>query len=147
MVEIVEPTRGQIRELARNLRADDRAEIEAFGVTPMKALLHCYNSSLYRRAALHEGHMVAAWGTGSSALCTESIFWLLTSPLIEHLKLSFLRIGRSELTKLLDIYPRLVVYVGLGHKKGIALLRHLDFTFEEAEAGLLRFSMERKIGH
>lgn len=147
MIEIVEAEGRHIRELVRNLRVEDREEIEFCRIPIARALWGSFRGSLYRRTALVDGGVAAAWGFSGAPGAAEGRLWLMTTPLIESIKLTFLRRAKEEVVRGLDFYPRVVVWSGPQHKKARNLLSHLGFLLEGSDPpGLLRFSVERDNG-
>lgn len=145
MVEIVEARAHHMRELAKNLRPEDEDEIRLFS-RPIVVLWRCYVWSLYRRVALIDGRVAAAWGIGGMALGDEGRLWLWTSPEIEKIKITFFKEARNEIHKALAIYPRLVVWTSPAHRKSRNFLSALGFLFEESEDKMLRYAVEKSSG-
>ncbi len=70
------------------------------------------------------------WGVCGPMLSDTGQPWLLTSPAIERVKVSFLRIAREELAAMLAVRRRLENYVAADYGRAIRLLEALGFTVE-----------------
>jgi hypothetical protein len=116
-----------IRELAENLRDQDRDEIAAFGMTPHKALWRSYRQAMMSRTALVDDEVAAMWGVSGCPFGKVGRIWLLTSPVSERVKSAFVREGKAEVSEMLAIYDELRGYVDARYHRAIRLLDVLGF--------------------
>ena len=114
--------------LAENLRAGDRAEIEAAGITPQRALWRSYRTSIIARTGFIDGEVAACWGCGGSPLGRAGQPWLLTGPACERAKVTFVRVARFETARMLRLFPELRGMVDARYSRAIRLLEALGFT-------------------
>lgn len=121
-----------IRELAGNLRDQDREEIIAFGMTPHKALWRSYRQAMMSRTALVDDAVAAVWGVSGCPFGKVGRIWLLTSPASERVKTAFVREGKAEITDMLAIYDELRGYVDARYYRAIRLLDVLGFAISGA---------------
>lgn len=126
---LTEPS--HVRELGNNLRAADRSEIQAAGMTGQRALWRSYRAAYYSATAVVDGEVAAIWGVGGSPLGRIGRPWLLTAPVIERVRLAFIREARVETGKMLAIYPEMRGFVDSRYKGALRLLRTLGFDLSE----------------
>jgi hypothetical protein len=117
--------------LARALRDNDRAEIEAAGVTGKKAVWRSYKNSLLCKTAFVDGEIAAMWGLGGTILATKGSPWLLTTRAIEKVPMDFAREARKAVREMLEIKPVLQNYVLASYHKAVRLLQIIGFTMSE----------------
>lgn len=111
-IELVEARAAHVRALLPRLRADDRNEIEAAGITCKRALWLSWRGSHFRTAALVDGEIAAIWGCGGGLLDLVGRPWLLTAPVCESVPVAFVKIGRAQSRRMLDVHEVLrgIVY-------------------------------------
>lgn len=124
---ITDTTPDHIRLLSGSLRAGDHHEITCAGLSPRKALWRSYRQSIVRRTGIVDGQIAACWGLGGETLSDVGQPWLLTSPAIERIKMSFAKEARKEVRAMLDLYPRLEGYVAASYGQACGFLRFLGF--------------------
>lgn len=133
-IQIVETTAEHIRELGRNLRPEDRKEVESYGFPTNKALWRSFKNSIMRRTALVDGEVAACWGVGGVPMGGEGAPWLITSAVVEKVSpLRFTRIYQNEVLKMLQVFPILVNYCDAGYAKAMRLLDIIGFRIGEPE--------------
>lgn len=134
VVEIVPTTPQHLRELAPNLREEDKAEILAFGLSLEKALWRSYKSSVMRRTALIDGEVAATWGVCGHFLGTVGAAWLLTGKAVNKVSpLKFTRIYQEEVKEMLRLFPSLCNIVDANHSAAIRLLSIVGFKLHPPE--------------
>ena len=143
MIEILPAVPAHIRALANNLRPADLAEVSYFGISPIKALWLSYRASTYCQAALVDSEVAAVWGLAGTVLSTEASVWLLTSPTIERISLTFIKSARAEIRKMLTFYSRLYGQTDRNYTRALRFLEALGFTIENSDSQILQFSMDR----
>lgn len=117
--------------LAESIREADRAEVEATGITPRRALWRSLRRSTIARTAFVDGEIAAMWGAGGSPLGTIGRPWLLTTPVVERVPLTFLRVTRAEVGMMLETYPRLLGLVDARYHRALRLLEVCGFSVGE----------------
>jgi hypothetical protein len=95
--EIVPCRTSHLREVANNLREEERLECEAFGVKPRHMMHALYRDSSYSRAGLLDGEVLAVWGDNAPILHTDGYLWLFSTPMIERVPFLFFREARREI--------------------------------------------------
>ena len=129
--EVVTTDRTHIAALGGNLRAADRSEVQAAGMTGQRALWRSWRAAYYSATALVDGEVAAIWGVGGSPLGRIGRPWLLTSPAIEKARFAIVRVGRDEVGKMLGIYPEMRGFVDSRYAGALGLLRLLGFDLSE----------------
>lgn len=129
--QIVLTERAHVAELGGNLRAADRSELESAGMTGQRALWRSWRAAYYSSTAIVDGEVAAIWGVGGSPMGRVGRPWLLTSPAAEGAKRAFVRVGRTEVGKMLGIYPEMRGFVDSRYKGALRLLQTLGFDLSE----------------
>lgn len=115
------------------LRAEDAAEVAAFGVSKDEALACSLARSLWAETYLIDGVPAAIVGLGRSALVGgHGVPWALTGPACEHHRKRFLLESRRQVARMRAEAAPLVNYVHAGHHRAIRWLAWLGFTLEPA---------------
>lgn len=128
-----------IYELARTMREADKREIENLGFGVKKALYRAFRNSVLCRTALRHGEVVAVWGLAValrdnvSPLSDLGVPWLHTSPLIEQIPVSFLKVAKRELAAMRHLRPKLESFVAGDYKEAVKFLKILGFAIDKAE--------------
>lgn len=136
--EIVPACIGHVYHLAANLRAADAAEIAGVGVTPKKALYRAFRNSVNCKTAFVGGEIAAMWGVcvgmrpGVSLLSDLGVPWLHTSPAVERIPVSFVKVAKAELALMCASRRRLESFVAADYHQAVKFLRLLGFTVEPA---------------
>lgn len=117
--------------LARTLRLEDRAEIEAAGFQPKHLLFALWRASSWRRTALVDSEIAACWGDAAGALSLEGAVWLFTAPPIERLPLAFFREARREVAERLRVRSSLRSEVAAGYPQALRFFQLLGFAIGE----------------
>lgn len=147
--QIIEATPAHVLGLRDRLRAGDVEEVTCIGSSPSRALWRSYRASVIRRTMIVDGTVAAVGGCGGSVLVGVGQPWLLTAPEVESLPVSFVREGRAEIGKFLELFPKLENIVLAKYSRACRFLQVLGFQLDEAVAtgphGALfrRFWMER----
>ncbi len=129
---VVQAHTDHIFWLANNMARADREECEAVGMGPFKAL----SESLERSAAAWTGMVgdsrpVCMFGvTPMDILAGVGSPWLLGTEELQKYAVTFLKLNRQYLAKMLDLFPHLVNYVDARHTRAIRWLKWLGFRFD-----------------
>lgn len=78
-----------------------------------------------------DGEPAAVWGLVVNRFGSSGFPWLMTTPLVERVPLTFFRTARSELRLMLDICPSLNGQVLAEYDQAIGFLEMLDFNIGE----------------
>src|SRR4051812_31279454 len=84
-----------------------------------------------RRTAFVDGEIAAMWGLGGVMLSDEGTPWLMTTPVVERVPVSFVRIGRAQVAEMLSRRSRLANVVQASYLGACRLLEVLGFTLDE----------------
>jgi hypothetical protein len=133
-VLIVPSKIGDVYRIARNLRAEDAAEITGFGLDPSAALRTSFRNAILRKTAFVDGEIAAMWGLGGAMLSNEGSPWLMTTPLVERVPVTFLKVGQAQLDEMLDQRAFLFNYVQASYKRACRFLEVLGFVLDPARA-------------
>ncbi len=134
LITIMPTLPWHLRELAANLRVEDENEIVAFGFTPSQALWRSYKASLFRKTALIDGKVAAAWGICGKFMGETGAPWLLTTSEVKKVSpLKFTRIYQQEVKEMLKLFPKLENYTIASYTAAIRLLDIVGFKLDEPE--------------
>ena len=141
----IEPCRiRHLHAIAADLRAEERFELPLLGVTkPRHLMLRLYRETLYPMAALANGHAIAVWGDASPPLAAEGTLWLFTSRMIESFPISFAKIARREVERMLVGREALRSSVHKSCERALRFYRLLGF--EEIEGTVIDGFVEIRI--
>lgn len=123
-------TIAHVYTLAARMRAADRAEMEAAGLDATGALRKTFRAALIRESVFVDGEIAAMWGLGGDALSDIGAPWLLTTPAVERVPVSFLREGKKNVATMLRLKPILVNYVDARYARACRFVTALGFVLE-----------------
>lgn len=131
---IVEATADHARELAPRLRAEDVAEVlAAAGETPLQALLGSLERSSCAWALFLDDQVAALWGlVPIPGVAGVAAVWMLGSDSLTHHALTFWRLCRREVPRLLELVPVIVNLVDARYERALRWARRLGFEVLEA---------------
>ncbi len=131
-VEIIAAEIGHVYRLAKNLRDLDRREFTCAGLDPRRALRKAFRDSIIARTGFVDGEIAAMFGVGGTIMGGEGRIWLLTTPAVERVPVTFVREARRELDRLLPLFPVLHGVVQTSYHQAVAFLILLGFSLGEA---------------
>jgi hypothetical protein len=148
MIRIVPAKPKHFVELARTMRAKDRAEILGMGVSVPEALRLTFAESLMTRAVLVDGELAAVWGVGGAALGGVGRPWLLTGPAFARIRFFAVRKALQQVRQWLQVFHRLENHVDASYGEACRFLEVLGFRLDEPvklPSGMMarQFWMER----
>lgn len=100
--EIRDCTLADLRAIAPRLRQAEIAEIALQGDKPRHFLNAMWRDSEIRKVALVDGEIAAAFGCRAQLLSMEADAWLVTTPAVERVPLTFYRTARACLGDMLE---------------------------------------------
>ncbi len=115
------------------MRPEDAAEFEAVGIDVRTGLRKTFRAALVRNSVFVDGELAAMWGMGGDALSDIGAPWLLTTPAIERVPVSFVRVGRENVAAMLRIKPILVNYVDARYRRACRFVEALGFVLDPPE--------------
>ena len=118
-------------EMAAKMRAGDRAECEAVGMTVRKAVWRSYRRAVVARVAFMDGELAALFGLGGGAFGATGTPWMFTTPVVERHKLAFLRGALATRDEFLLANPILENWVHAEYGQACRLLLSLGFTLSD----------------
>lgn len=121
---------ADVYALARNLRVADAAEMEAAGEPGVRLIRKSFRAALLRFSVFVDGEIAAMWGMGGEALGDIGTPWLLTTPAIERVPVSFVKVGRQNVAAMLRLKPILVNYVDARYTRACRFVEVLGFVLE-----------------
>lgn len=128
---VVDSVAEHVNMLVENIRAEDRAEIEITGTPLRKGVWRSYRGTTMRRTAFVDGKIAAMWGVGGVLLSGMGHPWLLTTKQVDLVPLSVVRVGRAEVSLMLDAFPKLLNYVDASYERACRFIQMLGFTLDE----------------
>lgn len=130
---VIVPSKIQdVYRIADNLRREDEAEITGFGLTPREALRTSYRNAILRRTAFVDGEIAAMWGLGGAMLSDAGSPWLMTTPAVEKMPVTFLKVGRAQLDEMLLQRAFLFNFVQASYSRACRFLEVLGFVLDPA---------------
>jgi hypothetical protein len=129
----VEP--GDIEYLAENLRAQDRAELDAAGwADHRQALIASVKRSRWAQVAVIDGELACVFGCAEygSLIAPVGVPWLLGTDVIPRHRRVLQRWARRYIEAMLQEYPRLFNAVHAGNTVAMHWLKRLGFTLHPA---------------
>lgn len=129
MIEIVSPTIEEIVLISENLRPEDIAEISAAsGLDPLTALMDSYDENT--RMLFKNGEPVLVFGVSGNVLNkTEGAPWMVATPLLETMPVSFMKECKTWVDWMHDHYPILRNFCDARNEVHIKWLKRLGFEF------------------
>lgn len=122
---------ADVYRLAGNLRANDRLEITGLDLDPAAVIRSSFRSAILRRTAFVDGEIAAMWGLGGVMLSDEGVPWLMTTPAIERIPVSFVRLARREVAEMLELRSQLSNVVLASYRSACRFLEVLGFNLDE----------------
>jgi hypothetical protein len=102
MIELEACRIRHLHAIAADLRAEEKFELGLLGVEkPRHAMLALYKGTLYPMAALVDGKTAAAWGDAAPPLSREGLLWFFSAAIIESVPVSFAKIARREIIRMM----------------------------------------------
>jgi hypothetical protein len=121
-----------VYRIAGNLRSEDAAEITGFGLDARTALRTSFRHAILRKTAFVDGEIAAMWGLGGAMLSDSGTPWLMTTPVVERVPVTFLKVGRAELGEMLWHRAFLSNYVMATYQRACRFLEVLGFVLDPA---------------
>ena len=126
----VPATMSHVYTLAANMRQEDAAEFEAVGIDLKAGLRKTFRAALMRESIFLDGVLAAMWGLGGDALSDIGAPWLLTTPIVERVPVTFVKVGRQNVETMLRLKPILVNYVDARYRRACRFVEALGFVLE-----------------
>lgn len=128
-VELRESNLRDVRELTKIMRKNDQLEAIALGSSPNRALYQSFKHGLYRITALIDGDVAAMWGVAGSPLGIVGQPYLVTGTNVTKISaIRFTKIYKSEVSKMLRLFPVLENYVDASYTSAVRMLELAGFT-------------------
>jgi hypothetical protein len=134
-VELRAPTPADLTELAENLRAQDRAELDASGWTDYaEALDVATKTSRWSRAATINGELACVFGCAEhgSLLAPSGVPWLLGTDVLPRHRRVLQQWAPRYIAAMLQEYPRLYNAVHVDNTVAVHWLERLGFKMHPA---------------
>lgn len=129
-IEIAPSTVEDVYRLAKNLRVEDEDEITCFGLDPRETIRMSFRQAIMRKTAFVDGEIAAMWGLGGAMLSDEGAPWLMTTPVVERIPVTFLKISRAQIDEMLAQRHLLVNFVAASYAKACRFLEVLGFVLD-----------------
>lgn len=123
-----------IGALAACLRDSDRAELAAVGFDDPLPAIHgsVQVSTLCWTAMTEGGHVICIFGVSPYEGQTGSP-WMLGTPLLDRHARVLVRVTRSYIDRMIQVYPHLLNFVHADNHTSVRWLRRLGFTLAEPQ--------------
>lgn len=122
---------ADVYALAHHLRAADRAEVEALGISPKDGIRRSYRHAILRKTYLVDGEIAAMSGLCGAMLSDIGEPYLMTTALAEKMPVTFVRLARGAVAEMLAQRYRLEGHVAASYRGACRLLEVLGFTLGE----------------
>ena len=114
------------------MTAEDRAEVEAAGFSPLTAILTSLRLSLFSQTWLVDDEPACMFGFATpSMLGPLAQPWMLGTMLVRRHKIAFLRNYRAQIGRMLDAFPVLETVVDARHAVCLKWLAYTGFEILE----------------
>lgn len=133
--------------LAANLRDADRAEVAGLGIDPRFGLRASFRDGMLRKTYIVDGEIAAMSGLCGSLLGDIGQPYLMTTPAVERVPVTFLKLAKQGLAEMLQHKMRLEGYVAANYAGACRLLEVLGFMLGKPEpigpnkAGFRKFTL------
>lgn len=132
ITEVVKARPRHIVDLIRNMRDEDREELESVGLTPRTAWAH-YKNSVLCRAFEVNGQTAVVWGVVGDFFGELGELWMLTTPTVELAPKAFVVNGRKQIEEFLTLYSTLAGNFINTYRGARRYAETLGFTIVEGE--------------
>ncbi len=132
MIEIVNSTIEHVRELSLTLREKDKQEAVAAGLVPSEALFYSFNSAIFRKTGLVNGHVAAMWGVSGNPLGILGQPYLITGEYVNDISpIRFAKIYKQEVDQMKRYFSVLENYVDASYTGAVRMLKITGFDLSE----------------
>lgn len=100
-IEIVPCRLSHIRAIVPRLRREEQIELAAIDGKSRHVLISLWRETVNPYAAVANDQVVAVWGDAAPPLSHEGLVWFFTSGPIESIPVTFARIARQEIERML----------------------------------------------
>ena len=114
--------------LSANLRRGDILEVEATGLKAKQAVWRSYRASHMRKSYFVDGKIAAMMGCSGGMLSDIGHPWLLTTPEVEKIPITFVKEAKKGVAEMLERHSELNNYVDASYHQALRLLSVLGFT-------------------
>lgn len=144
-LEIVPCRLAHLRAIVPRLRAEERIELAAVGAEPRHALHSFWRDTIGPQAAVMSGQAIAVWGDAACPLARDGLIWFFTTEAIEKIPVTFARVAKSEIKRMLISRERLRSSVHRSCKRALRFYEMLGFETIEGTAheGFLEIRISR----
>lgn len=138
------PVRSDIEYIAKHMRANDVAEVKAYGLSPYQGLKYSVDNSDECYLALVDGEPSMIFGITLPTFGEPEI-WALGTDKLFTIPRDMLREGRNWVRYFLSKAPLYYNYIGAENKFSMNWLKHLNFNIFEPEPRGLHGEIFRRI--
>lgn len=126
---------ADIAFVADNLRDSDRAEIQAsYAAEPLEALTRSVQASTLKWTIRDGDLVIGIFGVGAVSMMSDhGSPWLLATPDIENIRMTFLRQSRICIGRMLDQHSFLENWVDVRNTTSVKWLKWCGFKFDEPQ--------------
>jgi hypothetical protein len=127
------------------LRPEDEAECRLLGADALQAIMTSAMNSMQRFVVMHGDVPVAYWGWAPTSVTGRECWaWMLTTPEVDRIPVSFGRKTMLEFLGLLDCYSTINVLVDPRYTKAVKWLTWLGFQPVVEDKGLVQMRVEKQ---
>lgn len=131
-IEIISANLSHVQELGRTMNREHILEYEGIGQKSHRALWRSWKRAVIRKTAIVDGEVGAIWGVGGSFIGLIGYPFLVTSPKAREVNPhEFASIYRTEVRKMLELFPILENWVDNTYIGAIKLLKLSEFSLDE----------------
>lgn len=133
-VDLAPPTRGDITELADNLRAQDRAELDACGHPDhLEAIASSVARSVWCYAVRVDGELAAIMGVSAhgTLMAPIGVPWMLGTDLVPRNRRTLAKLAPEYIARMLREFPVLMNLVHARNTVAVQWLRRCGFSLQD----------------
>lgn len=133
-LQVLDPERWHMEELAFAMRPQDRREITRTtnGMPVRKIIQESVSRSVYSRVAVIDNRVAAMWGLLVPVLMGELGYpWAMTTPVVDKHHKLFVAGSRFYIREMSKIAPRMSVWVDGEYRSALRWLTYLGFDVDK----------------
>lgn len=133
--QLLPATLEHAEALARAMRPEELAELEAAGLEPLEAVEMSMRKSDASFAVLVDGQVGAMFGVGPLAGVSERVgqVWFLTGTDFPKHRRAYVRVARSAIAAMLELYPVLFNIIDARYAAAVRWAKWLGFDVGEPQ--------------
>lgn len=133
MIETIEAKRYHVGRMARRLRHGHRIVMQAIGADIHRELAQTFDASMFARAWLLDGELLALGGVTGTALSSDGMIWLAASEAALAHRTGLARMVLRQLALVLQTKRRVTALILKSDATSLSFAYFLGFRVEKTE--------------